>query len=353
VVDDFGIKYEREEDAQHLIDSLTPFYNITVDREGKRFIGLTLDWDYECGEMHISMPEYVEKALKKFNHKPPAKPQNQPHPHQPIVYGAKKQHSQPDDKSSLLSKEKKKFVQEVTGVFLFYARAVDSTMLVALSAIAAKQGAPTKNTLQKVNQFLDYAANHPDAVVSYEASDMVLAIHSDASYLSEPKARSRAGGQYFLSSNGSNPPNNGAILNVAKIIKAVMSSAAEAELDALFIDPKTAVPIRTMLQELGHLQPPTPIQTDNSTAYGVINNKIQPKSTKAMDMRFYWLKDRESVEQFKYHWCPGKENYGDYWTKHHPALHHQAMRPLILNNPKAITMLAEAIKKKAMTAKAA
>jgi hypothetical protein len=86
VVDDFGIKYEREEDAQHLIDSLTPFYNITVDREGKRFIGLTLDWDYERGEMHISMPEYVEKALKKFNHKPPAKPQNQPHPHQPIVY---------------------------------------------------------------------------------------------------------------------------------------------------------------------------------------------------------------------------------------------------------------------------
>jgi hypothetical protein len=73
VVDDFGIKYEIEEDAQHLIDSLTPFYNITVDREGKRFIGLMLD---------ISMPGYVEKALKRFNHRAPAKPQNQPHPHQ-------------------------------------------------------------------------------------------------------------------------------------------------------------------------------------------------------------------------------------------------------------------------------
>jgi hypothetical protein len=143
----------------------------------------------------------------------------------------------------LLCKEKKKFVQEVTGVFLFYARAVDSTMMVALSAIAAEQGAPTENTLRKVNQFLDYAATHPDAVVTYKASDMVLAIHSDASYLSKPKARSRAEGHFFLSSNGNNPPNNGAILNVAKIIKAVMSSAAEANLGALFINAKTAVPI--------------------------------------------------------------------------------------------------------------
>ena len=117
-------------------------------------------------------------------------------------------------------------------------------MLVVLSTIAAEQGAPTENTLHKVNRFWDYAATHPDAVVTYnyKASDMVLAIHSDASYLSEPKAQSRAGGHYFLSSNGNNPPNNGTILNVAKIIKAAMSSAAEAKLGALFINAKTAVP---------------------------------------------------------------------------------------------------------------
>jgi hypothetical protein len=71
---------------------------------------------------------------------------------------------------------------------------------------------------------------------------MVLAIHSDASYLSEPKARSRAGGHFFLSKNGNNPPNNGAVLNVSKIIKVVMSSAAEAELGALFINAKKSVP---------------------------------------------------------------------------------------------------------------
>jgi hypothetical protein len=353
VVDDFGIKYESDDDAQHLIDSLTPFYDISIDKEGQRFIGLTLDWDYVARELHVSMPGYVPKALVRFNHKPPAKPQHSPYPHQPINYGAKTQHTKEEDNTPLLNKDKKKFVQEVTGVFLFYARAVDSTMLVALSAIAAEQGAPRESTLAKVYQFLDYAATHPDAVVTYRASDMVLAIHSDASYLSEPKARSRAGGHYFMSENSTNPPNNGAVLNVAQIIKAVMSSAAEAELGALFINAKTAVPMRKALEELGHPQPPTPIQTDNSTAYGVITNKIQPKATKAMDMRFYWLKDRESVEQFKYHWAPGKNNYGDYWTKHHPPMHHQMMRSIILNNPKMTQLWKEAIKKKAGTARAA
>ena len=349
VVDDFGIKYESKEDAQHLIDSLTPFYDITVDWEGTRFIGLTLDWDYESKEMHVSMPGYVQKALTRFKHNPPSKPQHQPHPHLPIVYGAKTQTSQPEDTSPRLNKEKTKFVQEVTGVFLFYARAVDSTMLVALSAIAAEQGAPTENTLQKVHQFLDYAATHPEAAVTYKASDMVLAIHSDALYLSEPKARSRAGGHFFMANDDEDPRNNGAVLNISKVIKAVMSSAAEAELGALFYNAKIAVPMRKTLEELGHPQPQTPVQTDNSTAYGVINNKIQPKATKAMDMRFYWLKDRESVNQFKYYWRPGKTNLADYWTKHHPALHHQVMREQILSNKKARGLIAKAMTTAART----
>eukprot|EP00956_Cyclotella_meneghiniana_P028216 scaffold65021_cov87-Cyclotella_meneghiniana.AAC.3 len=91
-----------------------------------------------------------------------------------------------------------------------------------------------------------------------------------------------------------------------------MSAAAEAELVALFMNTKTTVPMRKTLEELGHPQALTPIQTDDSTAYGVINNKIQPKATKAMDMRFYWLKDRESQNQFHYHWRPGKDNLADY-----------------------------------------
>ena len=107
-------------------------------------------------------------------------------------------------------------------------------------------------------QLLDYIASQEDAVLTYQASDMILAAHSDAGYHNEPKARSRAGGHFYLSNNAEVPPNNGSIHNVAQIIKAVMSSAAEAELGGLFINAREAVYIRNILAEMGHLQPPTP-----------------------------------------------------------------------------------------------
>jgi hypothetical protein len=204
--------------------------------------------------------------------------------------------------------------------------------------------------MEKCKQFLDYASTQEDAVIMYRKSNMVLAIHSDASYLSEPRARSRAGGHFFLSENDQVPRDNGSVHTVAKIIKAVMSSAAEAELGGLFINAKTAVPIRTTLEELGHKQPPTPIQTDNSTACGVANNKIQPKATKAMDMRFYWLKDRETRKQFRIYWRAGKLNLGDYVTKHHPAVHHQTIRPTILTPWKVVETLRAKLKKIAESA---
>ena len=203
-------------------------------------------------------------------------------------------------------------------------------MLTALSAIASEQANPTEKTMKKCRQFLDYAASQEDAVLTYRASDMVLAVHSDASYLNEAKARSRVGGHHFLTANDPIPTNNGAVLNISQIIKAVMSSAAESELGALFINAKHAVPIRTVLEEMGHPQPPTPMQTDNSTAFGVVNNKIQPKATKAMDMRFFWLRDRECQKQFRIYWRPGPTNRADYWTKQHPGQHHANMRAEIL-----------------------
>ena len=151
---------------------------------------------------------------------------------------------------------------------------------------------------------------------------MILAVHSDAGYLNESKACSRAGGHFFLSSDVQHPPNNGAILTIAQIIDAVMSSTAEAE----FINAKEAVHLWCILLEMGHPQPRTPIQTDNSTAEGVINSRVKPKRTKLMDMRFEWLLDRQQQGQFKIYWRPGKTNLADYFTKHHPPLHHRNVR---------------------------
>ena len=106
---------------------------------------------------------------------------------------------------------------------------------------------------------------------------MIYSIHSDAGYLNEANARSRAGGHHYLSDNQPFLPNNGTILTVSKIIKAVMSSAAKVELEALYVNAHKGVEIHNILQELGHRQSPTPIQTDNSTAESIINSCVQPK----------------------------------------------------------------------------
>ena len=147
------------------------------------------------------MPGYCKKAGQRFHHPVPIKPQHQPYPHIARTYGAKQQFVDTEDNSALLSKTDKTFVQEVIGVFLYYARAVDCTMLQALGSLATQQLAPMQNTLLKIHQFLDYAMTHPNAIITYCTSNMILAIHSDASYLSETKARSRAGGHFFLSEN--------------------------------------------------------------------------------------------------------------------------------------------------------
>ena len=158
-------------------------------------------------------------------------------------------------------------------------------------------------------------------------SNMVYSIHSDGGYLNKANAHSRAGGHHYLSDNQPFLPNNGAILTVSEIIKAVMSSTAEAELGALYVNARKRVEIRNILAESRHHQPPTPIQTDNSTAESIINSRVQPKRTKAMDMRFHWLRDRSiNQNQFRFFWRPGHTNLANYWTKHHPTSHHRNMQ---------------------------
>jgi UDP-N-acetylglucosamine 2-epimerase len=87
-----------------------------------------------------------------------------------------------------LSKEEKTYVQEVIGTFLYYTRCVVASMLPALGMLATQEASPTKNTMKKIKQFLDFAATHPDAVVTYHATNTVLAGHSNATYLSKSNA---------------------------------------------------------------------------------------------------------------------------------------------------------------------
>ena len=143
-----------------------------------------------------------------------------------------------------------------------------------------------------VTQLLDYLTTQEEAIMTYNASNIILQAHSNKGYANEKRARSRTGGHFFLLSNYSSNPNNCAVMTIEMIIKAVVSLATEAELGALFLNAKEVVFIRQILTKMSHPQPRTPIQTDNMTVETAVNSRF-----KAMDMRIHWLKCREAQGQ--------------------------------------------------------
>ena len=251
-MDNFGVNYCKREDTQHLIESLLAKYDkVTEDWDGKLYCGITLDWNYREGWFDILMPKYIAALRIRYKNDNPKKPQDSPYKPLPREYGSKMQKSLPADETPKVDKEKIKAVQRVIGGVLYYGRAVDITVLPALSSIASEQAQATKNTEKKVERLLDYLATHSTASIRYYASDMILNIQSDASYLSETRARSRVAGNFFLGSipkKGKPIELNGAIHILCGILKLVVASATEAELGPLFLNCKEGKIQRLILQ---------------------------------------------------------------------------------------------------------
>jgi hypothetical protein len=296
VVDDFGIKYVGQHNAQHLLDAISDLYKNTVDWTGALYCGITLKWDYDQRSVELSMPGYVKAALHKFQHPQPTAPQHSPYPwNQPQHNTKASQEAIAPDASPKLPPTDIKRIQKIVGTLLYYARrAIDNTMLVSLNTLAAEQSKGTENTAKAIVHLLNYCATHPDAVIKYHASDMVLHIDSDASYLSLPKAHSRVGGHHYLSDRSTNdhqapnqsPTPNSVVHVICQKLKPVVASAAESEVGGLFVNGQEATVLCTTLEELRHIQPPTPIKTDNSTASGIANDTIKQRRSRAMEMRF-------------------------------------------------------------------
>ena len=276
-VDDFGVKYFNKSDADHLLHVLQQHYKISIDWEGKDYLGLHLDWNYPHGYVDVSMPKYIPKLLSRLNHPAPKRPQFAPHRWTQPAFGQRIQFAPPPDSTSKLDATDTKLVQSVTGSLLYYGRALDPTILPALNEIANSQAAPTAATMDKVKMLLDYMSTYPNAVLRFYKSGMILHIDSDAAYLVLPNARSRYAGHFFLSTPTSDnrpPLPNAPIHTECKTIRSVVASAAEAETAGIFGNGQTAVIIRRALAALGHPQPPTPLKTDNSTAHDFVHSNI-------------------------------------------------------------------------------
>jgi hypothetical protein len=192
VVNDFGVKYMRKEDINHLIKCIKEQYELTEDWDGDLYCGIHLKWDYNIPTLDVSMPGYILKQLQKYKHDCPQRPQHCPYSPLLKQYGSEAQRPLPPDTSPPLSKDDIKHMQRIIGSILYYTQAVDLTVLMALSTIASKQAKGTQNTMLKTKQLMDYLGTHPNAMVRFHASEMIMNVHSDASFLSEANAHSRA-----------------------------------------------------------------------------------------------------------------------------------------------------------------
>jgi hypothetical protein len=196
------------------------------------------------------------------------------------------------------------------GSIFFYARAVDMMVLMALSSIVTEQTKAMEKTMARCTQLLDYLSGHADAKVRFHASNMILNIHSDASYLSEAKARSRACGHFFMGwtpKDGKPICLNGAFHVSTIILRFVVASAAEVELGALYHNCQTGIIFRLTLTDMGHLQPNTPVHCNNAIAVGIVNNTIKQQHSRSMEIRFFWIGDKVAQEMYALKWHPGQE----------------------------------------------
>jgi hypothetical protein len=129
---------------------------------GDKLAGIAICWDYPRKRCRLSMPGYIDNLLIKFKHPSPSKPQFSPFKCLPISYGAKIQLTSESDTSELLDDSCTHRIHKIVGSLLYYARAVENKLLVALSAIAARQAKATVATEQAVHLLPNYVATYPN-----------------------------------------------------------------------------------------------------------------------------------------------------------------------------------------------
>jgi hypothetical protein len=217
----------------------------------------------------------------------------------------------------------------MNGCLLFYARAVDSNILPAVCEIASDMARPTQAALAKADRIMAYLSGQPPYRRVYHACDMQLKIESDASFLSRSQSRSVAGGIMYCG-NKNDKSLNAPIQCISSIIPTVCASAAEAEYAALFMNGQIGSWLRVILNALGYPQhEPTPIKCDNKCAVGIATDSVRPKRTKAIDMRYNWIRDKVRSKMFHVFWEPGEFNLADFYTKALPIHRFKSVRGVL------------------------
>ena len=167
-------------------------------RLGGEYIGLTLKWDCKNKEIHLFMAGYIQRALTWFHQKQPRKLQHQQYPHFPPNYGLWIQYAKLSNTVLLLELKQTKFIVDVAMTFLYYSQAVDSMMLITLSAFVVEQAKQTTTTKQQTKQFLDYATTNSKATIKCNAKQHGLGSPQQCLLFKWTASTKQSKGVFFL-----------------------------------------------------------------------------------------------------------------------------------------------------------
>ena len=118
-MNNFGVKYVGKKNGNHLMSILVEYYTISRNWAGSWYLGMDIDWDYTNSEVHLSMLSYIRYAFRRFHQTCPQRLQDQPYPHVKPTYGAKAHYATYKDDSPVLLSSENKFIQELTGQFIY------------------------------------------------------------------------------------------------------------------------------------------------------------------------------------------------------------------------------------------
>jgi len=321
VVDDLLIK-ANEANRDKLYECLRTQYEIVTDNTGSKYLNIDIRRDKTNKLVGLSMRGYLDRLIARFDHWAGTRTANSPGIYQPPSYGIKTQYAEIEDTKEKLSPADTLTLQQLVGGMLYYTRAIDATSMHETNKLGSDQSTATETILPRCQRLLEYCRAYPDSELVFRKSKMELIIQSDASYNSRKGARSVAGFlMYFgdaanaLQSDGTPTAENGAIICGSILMDVIVTSAGEAEYGAGFISAQHGVNARITAEELGHKQPPTPILCDNSFARDLATDTCKQRRSKAIDMRFHWLRDRVRQKQFIMVPVSGKDILADIFTK--------------------------------------
>jgi hypothetical protein len=296
----------------HFIHTLTLLYQVKVNWEGTKYLGMDIRINRAKRHVTLTMAGYIRKLLQRVRPNG-LKGASTPAQYTPPNYANPGAQKATIDASPFASEPDKKLLQSVVSTLLYYCRAVDPSICTAVHQLGSVQSKPTENDMSKMERLiLQYVYSHQNNGIRYYASNMVLQLMSDASYLSRPKARSVCGSfSYF----GLPTTINGPISCGSWMIDCVCASVAEAETAGGFQAAQTASHHRRIASDLGYPQRATALRMDNTVAIGIASGTMNAKRSKSMDMRFFWLVDRVEQGQFVVSHVPGIWNIADHFTK--------------------------------------